>query len=95
MSKETYSRLIDKYFSNQTEKAYIEDDLAPEHIEDLSEIYGFPVVPGCHVYRYFILKDDKFTVHYFSEHHRPDMMRDILMTDLKFIEDRLGVPVFG
>ena len=95
MSKETYTRMIERYFSYQTEKSFIDNDITQEHLDDLNEIYGLDVTAGSHVYRYFIYRDEKFTLVFFNEQTKATMLRDVLMSDLKFVEDRLGIPVFG
>jgi hypothetical protein len=95
MFKETYSRIIDKYFSSQVEKNIIDDDLTDEQLEDLIAIYGIDVKPGDEIYRYFIKSGDTYTTKYLSSSYKSDAMKSILLTDKVFIEDRGGIPVFG
>ena len=93
MSKETYTRIISKYFSNQNN--IIGDDLTDEDIDDLSFIYGFGVKRGDEVFRYFIKDGDNYTVNYFSTTHRSAALRYILLDHNNMIEFRGGIPVFG
>ena len=94
MSKETYTRIIDKYFSTQMNKNVISEDLTDSNIEDLSVIYGFQVKRGDEIFRFFTKKDDVYTMNYFSSSHRSIALRTILL-DNKKVGDRGGIPVFG
>jgi hypothetical protein len=93
----TFTDIINKYFKFQNEATnnLIDEEISDDNIEDLTDIYGFEVIRGSKIYRYFIKnQNDVYQVKYFSSTYRYPVLNDIVKNNLKFLGDRLGIPVF-
>lgn len=92
-----FAKIIKKYFTYQSDNPdnQIDEDLTDDDIEVLTDVYGFEVVRGSKIYRYFIKDHEGYHLKYFSDKCKYQVLRDVGTSSHRFVQNRGGIPVFA